>query len=99
MSSWTQSLLTEEAKVMEIRMQGKQEAPLKGIDPVLAEISKRLQSHPQEWLDSLQKNPAGFADLEKKVHHAFQQMADQVVAGLLAQATKGDDFVDNAKKK
>ena len=84
---------------MEVRVQGKKEAPLKGIDPVLAEINKRLQSYPQEWLHSLQKNPAGFADLEKKVHHTFQQMADQVVAGLLAQATKGDEFVDNAKTK
>jgi hypothetical protein len=84
---------------MEVRVQGKNEASLKGIDPVLAEISKRLQSHPQEWLRNLQNNPAGFADLEKKVHHAFQQMADQLVAGLLAQATKGDDFADNAKKK
>jgi hypothetical protein len=89
----------EEAKLMEVRLQGKKEAPLEGIDPVLAEINKRLQSHPQEWLHSLQKNPAGFADLEKKVHHAFQQMADQLVAGLLAQTTKGDDFADNAKKK
>jgi hypothetical protein len=69
------------------------------MDPVLADIYKRLQSHPQEWLRSLQKNPAGFADLEKKVHHAFQQMADQLVAGLLAQASKGEDFADNAKKK
>jgi hypothetical protein len=84
---------------MEVRRQGKQEAPLQGIDPVLTEINKCLQSHPQEWLRSLQRNPAGFADLEKKVHHAFQQMADQLVAGLLAQATKGDDFADNAKKK
>jgi hypothetical protein len=84
---------------MEVRVQGKKEAPLQGMDPVLAEIYKRLQNHPQEWLCSLQKNPAGFADLEKKVHHAFQQMADQLVAGLLAQATKGDDFADNAKKK
>ena len=84
---------------MEVRVQGKKEAPLKGMDPVLAEINKRLYSQPQEWLASLQKNPAGFADLEKKVHHAFQQMADQVVAGLLAQATQGDDFADNAKKK
>jgi hypothetical protein len=87
---------------MEVRVQGvqgKKEAPLQGIDPVLAEISRCLQSHPQEWLCDLQKNPAGFADLEKKVHHAFQQMADQVVAGLLAQATQGDDFADNAKKK
>jgi len=91
--------VTEEGKLMEVRMQGKKEASLKGIDPVLAEINRRLQSHPQEWLHSLQKNPAGFADLEKKVHHAFQQMADQLVAGLLAQATKDDDFADNAKKK
>ena len=84
---------------MDVRVQGQKEAPLKGIDPVLAEINKRLQSHPQEWLRSLQKNPADFADLEKKVHHAFQQMADQLVAGLLAQATQADDFADNAKKK
>ena len=84
---------------MEVRVQGKKEAPLKGIDPVLAEINQRLQTHPQEWLRSLQKNPAGFGDLEKKVHHAFQRMADQLVAGLLAQATKADDFADDAKKK
>ena len=84
---------------MEVRVQGKKEAPLKGMDPVLVEIHKRLQRHPQEWLRSLQTNPAGFADLEKKVHHAFQQLADQLVAGLLAQATAGDDFADNAKKK
>ncbi len=84
---------------MEVRVQGKKEAPLQGMDPVLAEINQRLQSHPQEWLRSLQKNPADFGDLEKQVHHAFQQMADQLVAGLLAQATKGDDFAEDAKKK
>ena len=72
---------------------------MKGINPVLAEIEKRLQRHPQEWLRILEQNPAGFGDLEKTVHHAFQQMADQLVAGLLAQAAKGDDFADNAKKK
>ena len=84
---------------MEVRVQSKKGTALKGIDPVLAEIHKRLQSHPQEWLHSLQKNPAGFADLEKKVHHAFQQMADQLVAGLLAQATQGKDFANDAQKK
>lgn len=84
---------------MEVRVQGKNEAPLKGMDPVLAEIQQRLQSHPQAWLRSLQANPAGFADLEKKVHHAFQHMADQLVAGLLAQATQDADFADNAQKK
>jgi hypothetical protein len=91
--------LREEAKLMEVRVQSKKGTALKGIDPVLAEIHKRLQSHPQEWLRSLEKDPSGFGDLEKKVHHAFQQMADQLVAGLLAQATQGDDFANDAKKK
>ena len=84
---------------MEVRVDSKKGAAVKGIDPVLAEIQKRLQSHPQEWLRSLEKDPSGFCDLEKKVHHAFQQMADQLVAGLLAQATQGDDFANDAKKK
>jgi hypothetical protein len=91
--------LTDGAKLMEVRVQSKKGTALKGIDPVLAEIHKRLQSHPQEWLRSLEKDPSGFGDLEKKVHHAFQQMADQLVAGLLAQATQGDDFANDAKKK
>jgi len=85
------------AKLMEVRVESTGTA-VKGIDPVLAEIQKRLQRHPQEWLRILEQNPAGFGDLEKTVHHAFQQMADQLVAGLLAQATQGDDFAQTAKK-
>lgn len=84
---------------MEVRVQSKKGTPLQGIDPVLAEIHQRLHSHPQEWLRRLQDNPAGFGDLEKTVHDAFQQMADQLVAGLLAQVTRGDEFANNAKKK
>lgn len=84
---------------MEVRVDSHAGEPLKSIDPVLAEIHKRLQSHPQQWLRHLQENPAGFADLEKQVHQAFQQMADQLVAGLLAQSTSGAEFADNAKKK
>jgi hypothetical protein len=100
MGSWAQSIPSRKGEeFMEVRVESKKAAALKGIDPVLAEIEKRLQSHPQEWLRSLQENPAGFGDLEKTVHHAFQQMADQLVAGLLAQATQGNDFAQSAKKK
>ena len=83
---------------MEVRM-GKKGATLKGIDPVLREIQKRLQTDPREWLQSLREDPGSFVDLEKSVHQVFQQMADQVVAGLLAQTTAGDDFAQAAKKK
>jgi hypothetical protein len=84
---------------MEVRRESQKGAALNGIDPVLTEIHQRLQSHPQEWLQTLRENPGSFVDLEKTVHQAFQQMADQLVAGLLAQATGGEDFAHSAKKK
>jgi hypothetical protein len=84
---------------MEIRMESKKAPALNGLEPVLAEIQQRLQARPKEWLQVLQQNPAEFANLEKEIHHAFEQMADRVVAGLLAQATKPTEFADDAKKK
>jgi hypothetical protein len=84
---------------MEIRMESKQGVVLSGIEPALAEIQRRLKSQPTAWLKALQQNPAGFATVEKEIHHAFAQMADHVVAGLLAQATQPAEFADVAKKK
>ena len=84
---------------MEVRLESKQGPPLSGLDPVLAEIQQRLRHDPRAWLQTLQANPGSFGDLEKAVHHAFQHMADQLVAGLLAQATQGDAFAQAAKKK
>ena len=59
----------------------------------------KSQARPQEWLKALQENPGAFANLEKEIHHAFEQMADRVVAGLLAQATAPAEFAEAAKKK
>ena len=84
---------------MEVRIDTTTATPLTGLDPALIEIHKRLQCQPQQWLQTLKDNPTAFADLEKTVHHAFQQMADQLVAGLLAGATQGEDFAQTAKKK
>jgi len=84
---------------MEIRMDSKKAVPVSGIEPVLAEIQQRLQARPKEWLKALQENPGAFANLEKEIHHAFEQMADRVVAGLLAQATAPAEFAAAAKKK
>ena len=66
---------------------------------MLTAIQGRLDIEPQAWLKQLQADPGSFADLEKNVHRAFQQMADQVVAGLLAQATGPAAFAEAAKKK
>ena len=50
-------------------------------------------------MDQLRQSPGKFAELEVTIHHAFQQMADQVVAGLLAEVTKPADWAQDAKKK
>lgn len=84
---------------MEVRMGSNTGTVVQGIDPVVKEIQQRLQSHPLEWLQTLQDSPASFPEVERTVHRAFQQMADQVVAGLLAQATQGAEFSEAAKKK
>jgi hypothetical protein len=83
---------------MEVRMKSQSACAVQGIDPVLTEIRKRLQSDPHAWLQRLKESPGSFQDLETSVHDAFRQMADQMVAGLLAQATHGDAFAQGAKK-
>ena len=80
-------------------MENKQTSALTGIDPIVAAIQQRLQTRPKDWLQKLQQNPSKFGDLEQEIHRAFAQMADQVVAGLLAESTAGSDFAEAAKKK
>ena len=84
---------------MEVRMDSKKGPVVRGIDPVLAEIQQRLQAQPQEWLKTLAQNPGSLANLEQDIHRTFTQMADRVVAGLLAQATADAAFADAAQKK
>jgi hypothetical protein len=84
---------------MEVRLDSNKGAVVNGIDPVLTQIQNRLQGDPVEWLKTLQDNPGSFTEVEKTVHQAFKQMADQVIAGLLAQATQGKNFSAAAKKK
>ena len=84
---------------MEIRMDSQKGNVVNGMDPVLSEIQQRLKARPAEWLKALQQKPECFGDLEKEIHRTFSQMADGVVAGLLAQATADAAFAETAKKK
>jgi hypothetical protein len=84
---------------MEVRVQGKCGPMLKDVDEVLRQVQQQLQQQQGKWLAQLRDQPAQFADLEAQIHQAFQALADQVVAGLLAQATVAADFAQDAKKK
>jgi hypothetical protein len=88
----------EAGERMEIRM-GKEAKPLAGVAEVLAELQRQLPTQQSKWIDQLRQSPGKFAELEVSVHQAFQRMADQVVAGLLAEVTQPADWAKDAKKK
>ena len=82
---------------MEIRL-AKAGSPVAGVAEVLAQAQRQLPTRQAEWIRQLSDHPEAFADLERKVHRVFQQLADQVVAGLLAEVTKPAAWADDAKK-
>lgn len=64
----------------------------------VAAVAQRLEQEQQHWRDRLRHDPARFGEVEVAVHHAFQQMADQVVAGLLADVGQ-QPVLETASKK
>jgi predicted ArsR family transcriptional regulator len=84
---------------MEVRIEGKCGPVVKNVDEVLRQVQQQLQDQQEQWVAQLRDHPAKFADLEARIHQTFQSLADQVVAGVLAQATAADDFAQDAKKK
>lgn len=84
---------------MEVRVDGEAGPMVKSVDEVLGQVQQQLQDQQKQWVAQLRDHPAKFADLEARIHQTFQSLADQVVAGVLAQATAADDFAQDAKKK
>jgi hypothetical protein len=84
---------------MEVRVQGKGGPMVKNVGDVLRQVQQELLGQQEQWVAQLRDHPAKFADLEAHIHETFQHLADQVVAGVLAQVTAADDFAQDAKKK
>ena len=83
---------------MEVRVQGKNGPGVKNVAEMLQQVQKQLQQQQAQWLEQLREHPGSFADLEVAVHQSFQRLADQTVAGLLAQVTAHEDFARAQKK-
>ena len=82
---------------MEIRM-AKAGPPVAAVADIAAQMQRQLPAQQAEWIRQLRDKPETFADLERRVHGIFQQMADQMVAGLLAEATRPAEWAHDAKK-
>jgi hypothetical protein len=84
-------------KNMDVRIDSKTADPI-SLNTAVEKIKTQLDQQPSQWLDELSNDPTHFAQLEQQVHLAFSQLADQLVAGLLAQASQKPS-VQTAKKK
>jgi hypothetical protein len=84
---------------MEVRVEGASGPMVTNVDEVLRQLQQQLKDQQKQWVTQLRDHPAKFADLEACIHQIFDGLADQVVAGVLAQATAADDFAEDAKKK
>jgi hypothetical protein len=62
-------------------------------------IHTHLSTQQALWAQQLARDPAAFAALEPQIHLAFGQLADQLVASLLAYAALQQPLADAAKKK
>lgn len=65
----------------------------------LQQIQAQLGTQQSAWLEQLKSQPQQFAQLEVQIHHVFGHLADQLVAALLAEASRSSAALDAAKKK
>jgi hypothetical protein len=65
----------------------------------LEQIQQQLTTQQQTWAKQLDRDPTAFAQLEPQIPLAFGQLADQLVASLLAHAAQQPALADAAKKK
>ena len=85
---------------MEVRTSKDKNAPVVSSPPeVVEQLAEQLRLKQQQWLERLTQQPQAFADLEATVHLAFDQLADQLVASLLAKATQQSAALEHQKKE
>ena len=84
---------------MQVRSGGKTGPQVPTPPAVVEAIADQLRNQQSAWLQQLTEQPERFADLEVRVHHTFQQLADQLVAGLLAQASQQSSALEATQKK
>jgi hypothetical protein len=84
---------------MRIRFNSQSGPDVPNPDRTLEEIYDQLASLQSVWGQQLDCDPASFPQLEPKVHFAFQQCADRLVASMLAHAAQQPVLGEEVKKK
>jgi hypothetical protein len=84
---------------MKFRFGSKSGQEVPPLQQALLDIQTVLAQQQQQWAEQLARDPASFAHLEPQIHRAFQQLADQCAASLLAHAGARPACAAAAQKK
>jgi hypothetical protein len=84
---------------MDVRTQGREGPHVPPLDKCLEQIRAKLDKKKAEWLQELQRHPERFRALEEKLHEHFQELADDVMASLLAEGTSASPALEREKKR
>ena len=84
---------------MRVRLDSQQGPEVPSPVQTVEQIRAHLASQQQLWAQQLARDPAAFARLEPQIHLAFDQLADQLVASLLAHAAQQQPLTEAAQKK
>lgn len=83
---------------MEVRTQSRNGPVVAKLPHIVANMAQEVTEQQEAWLEQLQADPMQFGQVEREVHEAFRHHADQLVAGLLAQASSQSEALENSKK-
>jgi hypothetical protein len=84
---------------MRIRLDSQTGPAVPTPETALERIHSHLSAQQALWAEQLTRDPAAFAALEPQIHLAFGQLADQLVASLLAHAAQQQPLANAAQKK
>lgn len=83
---------------MDVHLNNENGTSVAPLAEILSDLAHQLQQKQDAWRQRLRDDPRQFVDVEVAVHHTFQQLADQVVAGLLTEVGQSSSL-ENARKK
>jgi hypothetical protein len=83
---------------MDVRLDHSNGTPVAPLAEILGDLAQQLQHQQDAWRQRLREDPRQFGAVEVAVHHTFQQLADQVVAGLLTEVGQSRALEDARKK-
>jgi len=84
---------------MEVRTESKTGRLVAGLPEIVERLAQEINRQQREWSQQLRHDPGRLGDVEMQVHQAFEHLADQVVAGLLADVGQQARLAQDAKKK